>query len=892
MQVLARLRSFVRNIFSGARVDGELEAELRGYVELLADEKIARGVPAEQAQRDARIEVGGMEAVKEEVRSIRTGALLEQAVQDVRYALRGLRRAPVFAGAAIATLALGIGANTAMFSVIDALLLRRLPVADPERLVAPYRGSDGTQSAFSFPEFDQLAARTQTFDGLAAWADHAAWMRSGAELDRTTLQIVSPSFFTLLGVQAATGRTFVPTGGSGPAGESTTIGQVVISDRLWRTRFASDPAVLGRTFSLGLHPVTIIGVAPASFTGLQPSQPADAWITFATLALLEPEWDFRDRREIWIRLVGRLRPELTVAAAEAALQGIDLGVPDGPPSLRGSGVRLVSAATPIFDPAARESASRLAWLVAAVAAFVLLIACANVANLLIVRGSARRRELGVRLAVGASRGRVVRQSVAETAVLCVAGGLAGIAVAHLTLEAIVALAPPSAIPPGITVALDARIILFAAALSLVTGLLFSTVPAWQASRADLAHVMKLAPEGHARGGVGLRRGLVIAQVALSTVLAVGAGLFVRTLLATLAVQPGYDVERVLLASVDFTVAKMPPPLALVAGARVRERVAALPGVDAVAFGQIVPFSGAFVSRPAVPEGQPFDVARENDFLVPYGVVSDGYFRTLGMPLRGRDFTAGDTSASPRVVIVNDTLARRYWPGADAVGKRLVLPGPAGSALLHEVIGVVPDGKYVRLTEEQHPYMYLPLAQNYRARIALHVRTSADAAGMMTAVRQAAREVSGELAVYNPMSLREYVDRSIAQPRVLARLLVIFGGIALVVAAVGVYGLTAYAVVRRTREMGVRIALGARPRDVVRMLVAQTAMLVAIGLSIGIVAAAWLGRSVQSLLFGVSAADPLTFAGTACLLAVTMIAATTIPAFRAARIDPVAALRVE
>ena len=886
MACLARLRSLFRNIFSGTRVDRELDAELRGYVDLLTDEKVARGLPAEQARRDARVEVGGMEAVKEEVRSIRTGALLEQAVQDIRYALRGLRRAPVFAAAAIATLGLGIGANTAMFSVVDALLLRRLPVANPERLVAPYRGADGTQPAFSFPEFDQLASRTQVFEGLAAWAAQVTWMRAGPELDRTALQIVSPSFFPLLGVEAGLGRTFVATT------DAATVGQVIISDRLWRTRFAADPSVLGRTITLGALPVTVIGVAPASFTGVEASAPADAWITFATLALLEPEWNFKDRREIWIRLIGRLRSDLSITAATAALQGLDLGVADGPPSLMGSGVRLVSAARPIFDPAARESAARLAWLVAAVAAFVLLIACANVANLLIVRAAARRRELGVRLAVGASRGRVVRQTIAETAVLCGAGWLAGLAIAQVTLLAVIAFAPPSAIPPGITVAVDLQIVLFAAALSFVTGLLFSLVPAWQASRADLAHVLKLAPEGNARGGVGLRRGLVIAQVALSAVLLIGAGLFIRTLAATLAVQPGYDVDRVLLTTVDFTVARMPAPLAQALGSRIRERVAALPGVEAVAFGQIVPFSGAFVARPAVPEGQSFDPARENDFLVPYSIVSDGYFQTLGMPLRGRDFLPDDGITAPRVVIVNATLARRYWPGQEPIGKRLVLPGAGPAAPLHEVIGVVPDGKYVTLTEEQHPYMYLPLAQNHRARITLHVRTAGEATALMNPVRQAVHEVNADLAVHNTMPLREYVDRSIAQPRVVARLLVMFGGIALVVAAVGVYGLTAYSVVRRTKEMGVRIALGARPRDVVRMLVAQTAVLVLIGLAIGIAAAALLGRSVQSLLFGVTPSDPLTFLATAVLLTLTMVAATTIPAMRAARVDPVAALRVD
>lgn len=883
MSALARLRSLLRNLLRGARVDRELDAELRGYVDLLTDEKIARGIPAGQARREAHIEIGGVETVKEEVRSIRTGALVEAAIQDVRYGVRSLRRAPVFTLAVVTTLALGIGANTAMFSAVDALLLRPLPVNEPERLVAPYRGTSGSEAAFSFPEFDRLAAQGHVFEGLTAWATHTTWLRTAAGLDRASLQIVSPSFFHVLGVAPATGRIFA-------GRDADTLAQAVISDRLWRARFAADPSVLGRTITLGTQPVIIIGVAPPAFIGLQPAAPADAWITFPTLALLEPDWDFRDGREYWIRLVGRLQPGQTVAAANAALRGVEIaaGAPDG----LDAAVRVVPAATPVFDPASRESAAKLAWLVAAIAGFVFVIACANVANLLIVRGAARRRDLGVRLAIGASSGRIVRQAVTETALLCVAGCVAGLAIAHWTIGAVLAFAPPSAIPPGIVVAIDARVLGFAVLLTAVTGLLFSAVPAFSASRADLAEVMKVAPEGHARGGAGLRRSLVVLQVALSAVLLVGAGLFVRTLSATLGVQPGYDVDRVLLTTVDFSPAKLPPPAAQAAAMQVRERVARLPQVESVAWGQIVPFSGAFVQRPAVPDGQTLDTAREGEFLVPYSVVSDGYFRTLGMPLRGRDFAVIDGPASPPVVIVNDTLARRYWPGEDAIGKRLRLPGAGTEVRTHEVVGVVPDGKYVSLTEAQHPYMYLPLAQNHRARVALHVRTSGEGAGLFGAIRNTVRTAHPDVASYNPMLLRDYVDRSVAQPRVVARLLALFGGIALLVAAVGVYGLTAYTVVRRTREIGVRIALGARPRDLVKMLVSQAAVLVGAGLAIGTAAAILLARTVHSLLFGVTPADPVTFAATAVVLGSTMLVATIVPALRAARVDPVSALRVD
>lgn len=878
--LVARIRSLVRNLFRGRIVERDLDVELRAYIEMLADEKIVAGLDPEQARREARIALGGMTQVKEEVRGVRTGALLEQLAQDVRYAFRGLRRARGFAVTAIVTLALGIGANTAMFSVIDALLFRPLAVADPDQLVAVYRGEGG--SAFSYPHFVELAGRRQAFAGLAAWGGSHAWLRSGGSPERIGLQIVSPNYFGVLGVSATMGATFAE------HNDSASRATAVIGEGLWRSHFGADPSIVGRSVTLNGQPVTIVGIAPVSFIGLAPASPADAWVTFATLADLEPGWNINTRQEIWLNLIGRLPDGTTRQSAQSALATATSG--SNTPQDR---LRLVPAATPVFDPDARASAANLALGVGGVALLVLLIACANVANLLILRGAARAREIGVRLAVGASRGRVLRQMITESIVLWTLGCVAGLLLANWTIQTVLALAPPSAIPPGITVTLDARMVLTAAALSLLTGLLFGVIPAWHAARTELLPNIK-GPQSDPAIGPGallFRRALVVTQVTLSTVLVIGAGLFLRTLLATLSIAPGYDVDRVLVAPVDFTVAKLNPVATHAAGEEIRRRVEALPGVESTAFGQIVPFSGAFVMRPIVPDGQTLDSKREDDFLVPYAVVSTGFFRTLGMPLRGRDFASSDTEASPRVAIVNETLAKRYWPGQDPVGRRLRLPlkepGPA-----YEVIGVVPDGKYVSLTEPQHPYVYLVWTQMHRPRVTLHVRTSAGSTHVAAAVRESIRAVNGNLPAVEPVPLRSYVDRSTAQPRVVSRLLLIFGSIALLVAAVGVYGLTAYSVVRRTKEVGVRVALGARPKDVLLMLVRQGAVLILIGLGAGMGAALLIARLVEALLFGVTAADPVTFAGTAALLALTMLGATLVPARRAVRVDPLAALRVD
>jgi predicted permease len=391
--------------------------------------------------------------------------------------------------------------------------------------------------------------------------------------------------------------------------------------------------------------------------------------------------------------------------------------------------------------------------------------------------------------------------------------------------------------------------------------------------------------------MGLRRGLVVAQVALSAVLLVGAALFIRTMAAATAVEPGYDIDRVMLTTLDFTAATMPPAARQATGERILEGVRTIPGVEGAALGQIVPFSGAFVARPAAPEGQVVTAANESLYLVPYSVVSDGYFGALGVPVRGREFGPRDGADAPRAIIINETLARQYWPGEDALGKRLTLPlstpGPS-----YEVVGVVADGKYVSLTEAQHPYMYLPWSQTPRPRMTLHVRTAGDPLRFAPAVRDVVRAASSDLPADRMITLRSLVDRSVAGPRVAARMLTIFSIIALSVAAVGVYGLTAFTVMRRRQELGVRVALGASPADLLGMLVSQSAWLVVTGLLIGGTGALALTRLVRSLLFGVTPSDPVSFALGGGLLAIVMLVATLIPARRATTVSPLAALRAD
>ena len=817
---------------------------------------------------------------------MRTGALVGHLIQDVRYAARTLRRAPGFTSVTILTLALGIGANTALFSIVDALLFRPLPIASPERLVTLYRGATGSNSAFWYLDYLDYRAERRQFDGFAAWGGgNRAWFRNGGDLERVDVQMVSGDYFDVLGVGPAAGRMFVEADDDFAAPRPV----AVISDELWRTKFSADPQVAGRGFTLGGQTFTVIGRAPAGFKGLSADAPPDLWVPLAAVSVLEPGWNIRDRHEIWLSIVARLRSGIDVHAAQASLQPIAARIGLELPGDADAVVRLVPASATVSDPDARAASLRVASMVMGIVGCILLIACGNVASLVLARGAARARELAVRLAIGATRGRVVRQVVTESVVLAGGGGVAGLVVSYWTAGFLVSLAPATAIPPGIDITIDWRVIAFAGALSLATGVIFGAAPAWQLSRLDLLAVMKAGDQRSEGGGAGtrIRRAMVVAQVALSVVLLVGASLFVRTLAAARAVRSGYDTSRVLLVTLDLSVARTSPADSLRTVSRIVERVAAIPGVASSSLGQIVPFSGSLIQRPAVPEGVP----STDEDMVPYNVVGEGYFGTLGMTLRGRDFRVTDDEAAPRVVVINEALARRMWPGENAIGRRLQLPlrnpGPP-----YDVIGVVSDARYVSPTEVQRPFLYLPVAQNFRPRLTLHVRTTGLPAAFVGSVRSAIRSVSADLPAYNPSTLDDYLSQSLARERLIAHLLTAFGGMALLIAAVGIYGILAFGVARRSREMGVRMALGAQPSDLVRMVVRQSAALIAAGLSVGVVCALLLTRLVKAFLFGVTPGDPPAFAAAVIILCAVALVATWVPARRATRIDPLTALRSE
>jgi macrolide transport system ATP-binding/permease protein len=815
-------------------------------------------------------------------------AAIGARIVDVRYSLRLLWRTRAVTAAAVVALALGLGVNVAVFAVVDALLLRPLPVPDPGALVAVYGDREGTRRFFSHPDYLDLRDGQRTLP-LAALGLNSGWLGATSP-EPVSVHVVSGNFFDVLGIRAARGRALAPADDA-PGGTSAV---AVISDALWRSRFAGAPAAIGRPITLNDRTLEIVGVAPASFRGLLADAPADLWVPFAAMRLLEPDWNIEERGEIWITLVGRLPARTSRLSAEAALAPLAVGLRQtrATRSVGDDSLRLVPMRTATFDPGGRRAIWPVAALLTLVAAGVLLIACANVASLLLARAASRTRELGLCSALGATRSRIVAQLLVEAGLLVGAGAAAGVAVARVSLGLLVAVAPPAALPPGVAVALDTRVQAFAILAAVLTVLLAGLLPAVRASRPDPLLLLRTDAVGRASpaGPARLRQALVVGQVALSLVLLIGAGLFARTLAAAGAVDPGFEPDRVLLVSVNLAVPHYTPDQMRTFYSDAASRVRDIPGVEAVGFGQIMPMSGGSTARPFLRD----DVAwpppdGEDATLVPYTVVGPGYFRAIGATVRGREFDSRDTAEAAPVVIVNETLARRLWPEGDAVGHHVRVPLKAPGPL-YRVIGVVRDAKYRTLTEPQSPFFYLAVTQSLRPRVTLAVRTAGQPAAMAPAVRAVLASIDPRVPVYGVRTLASLVERSLAARRLAARLLGLFGLIALAVAGVGVYGTLAFTLTRRSSEIGVRLALGATSRDIVRLVVASGLYPVIAGLTIGAGLSLVAARLVGRFLFGVTPTDPVTFAGVCLLLAVVAGVASYVPARRATRLNPANLLR--
>jgi putative ABC transport system permease protein len=812
--------------------------------------------------------------------------------QDLKYGLRMLVKSPGFSAVAILSLALGIGANTAIFSLINAVLLRPLPVTDPASLavVSLTDQRNPGNLPVSHLNFKDLRAQNAVFTDMAAVTFNQVNYNHGQESEQVPVQVVTSNFFSLLGTAPSPGRGFL-------AEEEARVTPVaVVSHGFWERSLGSDPNAVGKSITLNRVPYTIVGVAPKNFTGILLGGGPAAWLPMSRNLVPQPSW-YEQRRGLFLFTVGRLKPGVTIEQARSNLRTVFANLEQAfPVDNKGRS----ATAVPLLDARLNPNGQgpniivQQSTVLMIVVGIVLLIACANIANLLLARSTKRRREIAIRLALGARRSRLVRQLLTESLLLSLLGGAAGMGLAYATLDAILAARLPLSFPiDQSALALDPRVLAFTASLALLTGILFGLAPALQASKADVVPVLKneLVPAAGmrrgARGFLAARQVLVVVQVALSLMALIAAGLFLRDLRHSQQIDPGFETRGVLVVNFNLLREGYTQERGQVFYDQIVERTGALPGVQGAAIASNPPLAGGLL-RSVFPEGA--DTTTTGRVLVQVTTVGTGYFQTIGIPIvRGRDFTRADTAQAPKVVVVNQTMAQQFWKGEEPLGKRFKFFGDEDYTT---VIGVAKDSKYNAVTETPQNFIYQPLSQNYTPAATLHVRSAGDGSALAAAVRGSVRELDPSLSVFNVRTLEEQVGRSLQPLEMNVIMLTVFGGLALLLASIGLYGVSSYTVQQRTREIGVRMALGAQPSSVLGLVLGHGMILVAAGLAIGLATAYAAAGLMKSLVVGVSTHDPVTFGVTGAGLAVIALVASYIPARRATRIDPLIALRTD
>jgi predicted permease len=835
---------------------------------------------------------------------------METLWHDLRYGFRVLRASPGFAAVAVLSLALGIGANTSIFSVVNAALLRPLPVTEPDRLVFVYNGNRADPyGVSSYPDYLDYRDKNEVFSDLLAYSSITMSARGDDQADLISGLLVSGNFFDALGVRAELGRTFLPDEDKTPGSHPV----AVISHGLWQRRFGGDARTVGQQLTLNGQAFTIVGVAPVGFEGAEILETNDIYVPAMMQAQVRPPRsgfsgemnpDLLTRRGArWMTMIGRLKPNVTIQQAQAAMTAIADGLEQTYPEDNRNTIATLFPVSKV-DPRAYSQLISVAALLLAVVGIVLLIACANVANLLLARASARRKEIAIRLAMGASRARLVRQLLTESVLLSLAGGSLGLLLALWTTDVLKTASPPQGMFSfRLDSHLDVRVLAFTLLLSVATGMIFGLAPALQASRPDLLPALKDEASSAAPGlqRFSLRNFLVVAQVALSLVLLIGAGLFLRSLNNAQTINPGFDAAKILDAQLNINLLRYTKAQGQEFYRQLLERVEVLPGVESASLARVVPMSGSGRTSSLLIEGQqgPDSVFRSegtgpdtpNSMSVSSNVVGLNYLKTMGIALlEGRDFAGQDQEGAAPVVVVNQAFARQYFDDHEALGKHVSLRGARGPWC--EIIGVAGDSKYRTLGETPRPIVYTALAQNHETGMTLHVRTIGSPTSVAAAVRHEVQSLDQNLPVTNLQPLTEVLAGSLFAARMGAVLLAVFGLVALLLAAVGLYGLMSYGVSRRTREIGIRMALGAGTHSVLRLVLKEGLSLVGSGLVAGLIVAAAVTRLLASFLYGVSPLDATTFAAIPAVLLVVALLASYIPARRATKVDPMVALRYQ
>lgn len=906
MSLLRNVTDGLRSLFRKKQADSELNEELSGFLEMAAEEKIKQGMNRKDAIRAVRLERGNFEVTREAVRSATWESFVESCWQDLRYATRQLRANPLFTAAAILSLALGIGANTAIFQLIDAVRLRTLPVKNPQeiaKVAIDHRGSASGHFSSRYPDvtyamWEQIRKQQQGFSEVFAWGPNVFNIAPGGEVHNVQGLWVSGEFFETLGVQPAVGRLLGPTDDEPTCASPA----VAISYSFWQRQYGGERSVVDRTLTINRQPFRIIGVTPPEFTGVEVGRYFDVAAPLCSEPLVNGEYSqLKKRSGWWLSVMGRLRPGWSIQRASAQLRTISPGLFEAtlPPEFNPSNAKYFlqyklgafSADSGLSD--LRKSYENPLWLLLGLAGLVLLIASANLANLMLARANTREREIGVRLALGAGRGRLIRQLLAESLLLAVIGAALGALLARNLSQVLVASLSTQHDPLFIDLGTDWRMFGFTAGLAVLTCILFGLAPALRAANVSPGVVLKESTRGTTAGRsrFGLRRILVVSQIALSFTLLVGALLFARSLNNLAGLDAGFRQNGILVTDIDFTPLNLPKDARTAFAENLLQRVRTIPGVESAALAAIVPLSGDGIGHDILwgQSGEP-----EGDAPVAaFNIVSPGYFDTLQTRiLSGRDFDDHDTAGSPNVAIVNEEFAKQFAKGMNPVGMTFRVR-TLQTTRLYEIIGLARNTKYSDLREDFQPIVYTAEAQyttpSTDAQIIIHSRTGL--VGLTSAIKNAAGTVNPNMDI-SFLTLRMTIEEGLLRDRLMARLSEFFAVLAVVLAVIGLYGVMSYMVTQRRNEIAIRMALGAEPASIIKLVMRESGTLLAAGLFIGVALALGGGQAATAMLFGLKPGDPLTL-GTA-LFSLSLVAALAglLPARRASRNDPMTALRDE